>query len=202
MSNETTATAAEFGTYGSKYETEGRGPKTEIAKRIRADVKHAQTLPSSDPMSLPAGLKLSVRTRGYNAIDLNVTACPAAILSPAAALMLEIFPNTFSELPRYSKEGARILAVLERIMGQFNFDKSDIQSDHFHVNFYGHATYAHDLERAARAAILVEQAELIADVRVTVAAGQFGTATEQIESVSTGYHSHGWERAAVATLFN
>lgn len=190
-----------FGTFGSKYES--NMGTVEIARAIRADLKACGALPSSTPMHLPKGLKVSVRTSFYSggsSIDLNVTASPVELLNPASLMFSAVFPHERNEFPQHSKEGARILAVLERVAGQYNFDKSDIMSDYFHVNFYSHVGVQWEVERNMRAALLVRLADLRGDIAV-MATSDEAAARRRIESVNEGYAGHHYERAAVAELF-
>ena len=149
--------------YGNKYD-EALGT-TEIAKRIRADIKAAVKAGT-----LPAGIKVSVRTRhfaGGSSIDLDITAFPENTLNLAEVAAGEIAPLMLHRFGLYTSEAARALSELEAIMGAYNFDGSDTQTDYFHVKFYGHAGISRELQAAHRAELLAREAELITDMRIT-----------------------------------
>jgi hypothetical protein len=130
---------------------------TEIAKRIRADIKAAIAAGE-----LPAGLVVSVRQRPCthsSAIDAQIKAVPAGfrVMNPDR---VRHDRDTNYALPprrleqRHAPEMVAALAVLAKIHGAYNRDDSDSSSDYFDRRYYGSAGVSHELERADRDAIL------------------------------------------------
>ena len=127
---------------GSKYEATKDETTTQIAARIRADVKAARAAGE-----LPDALKVSVTTRYYSggsSIDLNITGGLDGIqvYSPERMKVDRDDPRTFhgdNEYPPYTPEYDEILKRLQAIHRAYNFDDSDAQVDYFHVNYHGHA---------------------------------------------------------------
>ncbi|CAL9611144.1 hypothetical protein SUDANB1_05628 [Streptomyces sp. enrichment culture] len=139
--------------YGARYEEVKRMSLTEIAKRIREDIKLARKVEAKmgqavgaevatvDPLAalatMPKGIKVSVRTdyfSGGGSIDVRVYNLP------------EKGWGYVKELDRYGMyeqwvpgpQLKPILKALEEIHGWYNFDGSDAMVDYFHVNYYGH----------------------------------------------------------------
>lgn len=197
-----------FGKYGSRYETVGTLGKTEIAKAIRDDIKFAQTLPETNPMRLPKGIKVSVRCQFYSggsSINLYVTAFPGELNNRAYLMHNAVKPHDVNPFPRYTNEAERCLSVIERIADQYNFDKSDIQTDYFHVNFYSHVGFGSKLTSETRNAV-IECADFVAlaeDVKVTMAGGDHGTANLQIASQGERmqpYEQRNWVKSLFAQV--
>ncbi len=121
--------------YGMKFE---RGLDiTEIAKRVRADIKAAiktGTLPA-----MKASVTVS-RYAGGQSLNVKIKDCPAMV---GKLLNTKIASIKHGRLD----------------VDEYNFDKSDTQSDYFHVNFYGHVDFCHEFERVERVAL---QASLLA----------------------------------------
>lgn len=123
-------------TRGSMFEATRHLPLTDIAKRMRADIK---------ALGLPAGFKVSVRVRHHNAIDISVTALPAGfqVLSDKAASWRKQFGEwrdyPFAHSEARSAELGAILDKLNRIHGAYNRNNSDSMSDYFDVRYYGWA---------------------------------------------------------------
>lgn len=152
-------------TTGSKYDA--KLSKTEIAKRIRADIKAAIAAGE-----LPKGIKVGVRTKyfaGGSSIDLTITEFPGAVLNPAHvyANELSVFESRCRML--YTLEVRKALATLDAIMGAYNYDGSDSQFDHFDVNFYGHVSVRCAQTAAERAVLIANDA--LADLRVAKNSG-------------------------------
>jgi hypothetical protein len=127
--------------YGDKYNRELS--TTEIAARIRADIKGAIAAGE-----LPRGIKVSVRTSyfsGGSSIDLKITAFPGRILR-AGHDHARGFENYFTPEAYQAKK------TLQAIMDAYNHDGSDITTDYFDVRFYGHAEFDWRLEQAERKA--------------------------------------------------
>ncbi len=145
--------------YGKKYE-KGLDVK-EIAKRFREEV--AEGVKTG---TLPKGLKVSVKISRYSggrSIDVEVVACPFAVANPERlAVELAQGKNTFlpeCHYPILTPAAKELQTKLDGMLQAYNFDGSEIQSDYFHVNFYGNAKISWkllDLERAAFRAAKVE----------------------------------------------
>lgn len=127
--------------FGPKYNRDLTN--TQIAALIRADLKAA-----TKAGEIPMGFKYSVRKSG-NSIDLEIVAVPAGfrILSETA-LRGEYGPERY----RQTEEARALLDKLKAIHGAYNHDGSDIQSDYFDVNYYGHPKFDWQLEDAERTA--------------------------------------------------
>lgn len=150
-----------FGDAGSKL-TEVKNDKKVIAKRIRDDIKRAKLLPASNADHLPKALKVSVRNPRWNSIDINVTECPVPFENPAHVAVYALEVDSYDSNPdRYTVEGQRIIAVLERIAAQYNYDKSDAMTYYFDVNFYVHVGFSHECPK-----LETLDAELLADMKV------------------------------------
>lgn len=143
--------------YGDKYDANLDGPG--LAKAIRRDIKQAVRAGT-----LPDGI-YSVRfrwsTHSY-AIDVTVKHLDGiAVLNP------EHIKHSVGEGQRTSPyhwpcdakdwlnpQGKRIQKTLETIMFAYNHDGSEIETDYFDVNFYGHADFDCTFTNAERARIL------------------------------------------------
>jgi hypothetical protein len=125
--------------YGSKYES--GLDVAEIAKRIRSEIKagvKAGELPNA---------KYSVtisRYSGGQSLNVSIDNVPFAIANEARVRrdVLEPYAYHSENLPLHSDEAAALLKRVEVIVGAYNFDGSDSQSDYFHVNFYGDVKFA------------------------------------------------------------
>jgi hypothetical protein len=136
--------------YGRKYDK--NLSTTEIAKRFREDLKAA-----IKAGTLPKGLKCSVRTKyfaGGSSIDVDVTALPAGfrLFDTEFLTHHRDRPSEFYSGERRTPEAKALLAALEKMLQAYNYDGSDIMTDYFNVNFYGHAGLGWKLEEACRLA--------------------------------------------------
>ncbi|MEU6293076.1 hypothetical protein K388_07157 [Streptomyces sp. KhCrAH-43] len=137
--------------YGARYEEVKRLSTTEIARRIRADIKLARKVEEklgtatgaevalTDSLTalatMPKQIKVSVRTdyfSGGSAIRVNVYNLPKKGWG-------YVQETDMWGQPRWvpGPELSAILAALEEIHGAYNFDGSDAMVDYFHVNYYG-----------------------------------------------------------------
>lgn len=131
---------------GSKYEATRDLRHTEIAQRIRADIKAA---------GLPAGVKVSVRCASFSggcSIDVRVTALPAdmPVLSAKAASWRKQYPRKdypFAYAEAVSDEVAELLEKIQRIHAAYNRDNSDSMTDYADVRFYGDVMLHWELQR-------------------------------------------------------
>lgn len=177
----------------------------DIAKAIRADIKAAMAKPSGEPWALPKGLKVSVRLEkfaGGCSINARITAFVGALLNPAAVLAQKLLPNEPLRYPRLTKEGARVVAVLDALMADYNYDKSDPQSDYFNVRFYGDAEvhYEYAAQRKLELLASPQLAELLADLAITVAGRDLEMAKRTIETLNEGYDDCATERRELQAL--
>ncbi len=185
---------------GAKYDP--ARSTNDIAKAIRADIKAAMLKAPSDPQSLPKGLKVSVRLdkfAGGCSINARITAFPVALLNPAAVVAQKLLPHEPLRFSRYTKECDRVLAVLGKLMAAYNFDKSDPQSDYFHVRFYGDASIHHEYYAARKLELLASPhlAELLADLAITIAGRDLDMARRTIATLDEGYVDVAAERRAL-----
>jgi len=190
-------------TVGRKYDS--NRSTNEIATAIRQDIKAAQARPAGDPWGLPRSLKVSVRTRKYAggcSIDVRVTRFVGPLHNPAALLASEALRHERNSFPDYTREVARVLAVLEAIMGDYNFDHSDSQSDHFHVRFYGNAEVHWEYARDRRAELMASPTitSLLPDLLITVAGGDLDMARRQVASQNEGHPDRRTEAAELKAL--
>ena len=146
-------------TYGLKYDK--ALSTTEIAKRLRQDVKAAR-----ENGELPRELRLSVKTKYFSqgsSIDVSIVAWPDNLLifDPERIILEHDNPATFHDEtnnPIYTAEGLALIRKLEGMLRVFNFDGSQPQSDYFHVNFYGSVTVDWEAAKLLREKILQEHA--------------------------------------------
>ena len=121
--------------YGEKYD--GNIIIVEITKMIRLELKNLTKL----------GFKFSVRHRDFSAITIKVLKIPKdfVINNPyydqQAAWELQVGKGNGFEVgkdprPVYTENGLKLSAYLRSIGNQWNFDKSDIQTDYFHNNYF------------------------------------------------------------------
>lgn len=188
---------------GAKYDP--ARSTNDIAKAIRADIKAAMGKPAADPWALPKGLKVSVRLdkfAGGCSINARITAFPGALLNPAAVVAQKLLPNEPLRYSRLTKEGDRVVAVLDGLMADYNFDKSDPQSDYFHVRFYGDAGVHHDYAAQRKLELLASPhlADLLADLAITVAGRDLEMAKRTIATLNEGYADVATERRELEAL--
>tara|TARA_B100000749_G_C18424901_1_gene465155 strand:+ start:176 stop:889 length:714 start_codon:yes stop_codon:yes gene_type:complete len=138
---------------GTKHDATRNLDISEIAKRMRADIKALQ---------LGSGIKTSVRIQRYSggqSIDIRITALPSgfAILSDQAASWRKQFPQRAHDCPgsltdQRSAEFHSLMTRLERIHGAYNRDNSDSMTDYFDVRYYGSVSLDWQLRRDLEAA--------------------------------------------------
>ena len=121
--------------YGNKYDREI--DLKDIAKMIRMELK---------PL-IKLGFKFSVRMRDYSAIYIRVKELPKdfELYNPYydQDLAWKIrntsgigFETGKDPRPLYTDEGLILGKYLRAVGNQWNFDKSDIQTDYFHNNYF------------------------------------------------------------------
>lgn len=141
--------------YGYMYEAARDLTTTEIAKRIRADVKTAVA-----EGLLPVRWAYSVRTDHGTAISVEVKDCADAWMPCdgrdcrdvwCKAKGLEEYAHGATEHAALTEEAQAAKMTLERIHGAYNHDGSEIQSDYFDVRYYGHVGFEDAHSAAFRA---------------------------------------------------
>ncbi|MFF7115447.1 hypothetical protein ACFY91_24490 [Streptomyces albogriseolus] len=137
--------------YGARYEEVKHLTTTEIAKRIRADIKLARKVAAKlgtaagaevaliDSLTalatMPKQIKVSVRTdyfSGGSSIDVRVYNLPEKGWGYVQETDMWGKPQWVP-----GRELSAILAALKEIHGAYNFDGTDSRVDYFHVNYYG-----------------------------------------------------------------
>ena len=143
----------------------------ETAARIRADIKNLQK-----HKMLPAG-KFSVTMdsfSGGSSIDVRVVDVEATMFNTERFAAEKREPRNFPEgIPWTTVEGARIMALLNKVVVVYHRDESDPMTDYFNCNFYFHigASGQEDKERAVFLALAKidaeDEAESAAAIEVT-----------------------------------
>lgn len=123
-----------------------------IAKLVRADIKAA-----IKAGKLPRGTKTSVRTSrfsGGESLTVVIKSVPGARVLSRRRMQLELDdPHRSYHLePLYSKEGKRILGVVENIVKAYNRDDSDIDTDYWSVHFYEDVKFSYEIVSREREA--------------------------------------------------
>lgn len=134
--------------YGAKYDKDLN--TTEIAKRFRGDVGAAKKAGE-----LPPELKLGVRTQyfsGGSSIDVTVKVVPAGfrVSNPARGPAAPAFDDQGRVIPPLAPDAEALLKKLTELLGAYNFDGSEPQTDYFHVRFYSRVEFSSALRRAVR----------------------------------------------------
>lgn len=128
--------------YGTNYEATKGLNKVEITKLIRKDIKAA----------FP-GVKFTCR--GGHSISVNIVSAPFAIVSREWVAFSKENPHVYNaDLPRYTPETNKMIKDIQSIIGSYNYDGSDIQSDYFNVRFYSNVGVAYETEKAEKEAIV------------------------------------------------
>lgn len=137
--------------YGDKYEETKHLHMNEVRKLIRADIKKACP-----------GVKVSV-TGDYNSVNISVKGAPFSLLNPANVLWARENPNLvaayhapYEARDRHTQECKAMLETIDRIMGAYNYNGSDYQTDYFDVRFYGHPSICYKVENEEHARILAQ----------------------------------------------
>lgn len=136
--------------YGEKYSEVADLRLTDIAKRIRADIKLARKVAKAmaapgamvtvDPLrDAPETLKYSVRTQYYSgggSIDITITGVPEDW-----GWVTEKDPHFPDETRRMPSPALRAVAKeLAAITAAYNYNGSDLVTDYFDVRFYSNVT--------------------------------------------------------------
>ena len=145
--------------YGQPQRGEADLPKKEIANLMRADIKRG-----IEAGRIPKGMKISLTT-DHNSIDVRVTGVPQGmpVVNPDYAVVAanqgRNWVDTYRDhdavkwvgkpprdLAHYSPELQAVMDDLKAIHGKYNWDKSDMMTDYYHVNYYGDAKVSEALK--------------------------------------------------------
>ncbi len=145
-------------TIGTKYDK--NLTTTEIAAKVRADIKAAQKAGT-----INKGYKISVTKQSFSggsSITLTIKALPANVnlttplyVKQASSLA---FVEYYDRALRYTAPVQITLDTLKQMLSAYNFNDSDIQTDYFHVRFYQHVDVDWQLERDVHKAMKAESA--------------------------------------------
>jgi hypothetical protein len=117
---------------GAVYREVGRLDIVEIAKRMRVNLKNAQSAGM-----LPEGARFSVTTDRFSmgqSVDVEIQGMPDSWTYTTR----EAYWNPAETERIYSDEAAATVKAIESMLSEYNRDRSDIQSDYFDVWFYSH----------------------------------------------------------------
>jgi D-alanyl-D-alanine dipeptidase len=131
----------------------------EIAKCVRADLKAAVACGALSALTF--GVKISRYSMGQS-LTVTVTSVPVGyvILNAKREAWTTANPHKgFHEapldcMPRHSEGASLDLKIIERIVGAYNWDRSDHMSDYYSVNFHQTVAFDGELARAERAALV------------------------------------------------
>jgi hypothetical protein len=181
--------------YGKKYDTDL--DITDIAKAVRKDIK--QAIKAGDLPQLKCSVRIS-RFAGGRSLNVYVKSFDGPVINPEFIRLEKEHPHEYyiarsRGVDRFTDKAGNALELLKTIVGSYNMDGSDVQSDYFCVNFYSTIDFEWRLcqdEREAIEAKLVAEAEATAhaelvqrsnDVAATmepVAAGLIGLDDEDL----------------------
>lgn len=132
---------------GSRYNKDLSS--VEIAKRIRADIKAAQKAGELPAMTVSVRYE---RVTHSSAIRIYVRKWEGQIWNVARAREDVQNPSAWSRIDNLSRKARSILDSLKDIANAYNYDKSDISSDYFNVNFYLTVDFDYELKNASQKA--------------------------------------------------
>jgi hypothetical protein len=145
---------------GNKYEATKSLDIKAIADLVRADIKAAVA-----EGVLLKGIKCNVRISRYSggqSLNVTIARFPAQIETDESVSGVAVRRTT----DRYTAIAQSTMHVIRRIMGDYNYDNSDLATDYFSVRFYGDVSFDHDLARADRDATEARLNGLV-DLRLT-----------------------------------
>ncbi len=126
---------------GSKYNS--KTDIADVAKAFKQDVKTGIA-----KKTIPAGLKLSVRISRYSmgqSIEVRIVELPEGVCVPYTTEFLTWWRaeeanyfngKGFGGGARLTPEMTALVEKLEAMLNEYNFDKSDSQSDYYHQKFF------------------------------------------------------------------
>ena len=139
--------------YGERYSETKELFTTDIAKRIRTDIKTA-----IQNKQIP-DIRTSVRTKyfsGGSSIDIEIVEMPFNPLNKTRIKEELDNPNEISHEDVYTAEAEQVRQFLKSIMNSYNYDGSDIMTDYFDVRFYGSVDIGFDFTEKCREQIIQE----------------------------------------------
>lgn len=111
----------------------------DIARLVRSDIKVAKK-----DGSFPGDAKVSVTISRYSmgqSLNVHVTLPDRPARVPADDPRARPYQGVgYAPETLYTIEAEDIIAAVNRIVAQYNYDNSDTQTDCFDVNFYSHVT--------------------------------------------------------------
>jgi hypothetical protein len=110
---------------------------TEVAARIRADIKDAVKRGVIRPG------KYSVRSKyfsGGSSVDITIKDVDMLIWNAERIISDEANEPSYGE-PLYTPWAQELLDNVKSIMNAYNYDRSDSQTDYFDVKFYGNVEF-------------------------------------------------------------
>ncbi len=86
------------------------------------------------------------RFAGGRSLDVTVDEVPFPIVNEERVRRDALEPHAYHPncLPLFTDGARALLARVEQVTAAYNYDGSDIASDYFHVDFYGHARFRWD----------------------------------------------------------
>lgn len=131
---------------GSKYQATKDLRTVEIAKLIRKDLKAA----------FP-GVKFSVTCgSGHNAIDVEIKSLPHGVTTVRNPHYIP-GSNDPAKQCHTTEEAMAFEKQVEAVVNAYNFDRSDIQSDYFNVNFYESVKWSSEVRNLRSALTELEE---------------------------------------------
>ena len=119
---------------GIKYKETANLDRRDIAKLMRQDIK---------ALGLSKGFKVSVKIERYSgggSVNVVVTAVPEGFIRLAPPRW-EFQPYS----ARLNPEAADLIVKLQNVWMSYNYDHSEIETDHFNYRFAGRVEYDRDL---------------------------------------------------------
>lgn len=140
---------------GAHYEQGKHLDIKDIAIKVRKHLKDA--ISSGD---LPSQMKCSVKISRYSggrSLDVTITYLPHdfKFLSDGYASWKKQFPSSndyqrFSADMMKSEEHKNLIKKVDEIRNYYNYDRSDVMSDYFEVNYYGSTDIDYDLQQSLK----------------------------------------------------
>jgi len=129
-----------------------------IAKNVRTDI--AKAIKAGELPAIKTSVRISRFSMGQS-LTVEVAAVPEGFKvlnverlkwAKANPYLAPEFHGPEEARGRYTDTAKQLLETLKKIVGAYNWDRSDRMVDHFDVNFYEHVEFATDLEIAEREA--------------------------------------------------
>ncbi len=121
---------------GPKYSETKQLPLKEIAKKAKKEILQAHP-----------EIKVSIRTRDYNAIDVEITAIPEGF---QALQKIPADQNYPYPTIRHSDKGQQLINDIENILDAYNRKDIEIETDYCNVRFFTYVTFSHQIIQEAQ----------------------------------------------------